>query len=532
MGIVQLNQLGSLGLVRDTPFHELPLPAWSDGRNVRFLDGAVESVRGHSALLVPPGIAPRFLRTVIPTDGSLPILVFLSNAKAHCWDGVTETDITRASGGDYTASDAILWNSCTLSGVPVFNNFNDVPQYWAPQTAATKLQPLTAWPSGTRVKVMRAFKNFLVGLHVTKSGTGYRHLVKWSHSADPGAIPSSWDETDATKDAGEQDLADTPGALVDCLPLGDVNVIYKEDAVWSMSFIGGEFIFQFRKLFDEASFGMMSTNCGVAIGDKHVVLTNENLVVHDGSQFVELLSKTWQRELFSRINFDFKHRVFLFNNRPRREVWVCYPKLGSSWVNEALVWNWKDKTIGIKELPQVSRIDLSIFGISSDTFDGGSVGTFDTDDPVYDPVSFVNQRPVYASPAVPGGTFAIYQGEDTNQFAGVDKVSRVERKGIIVEGQDRNGVAKLNIDSMKFIRSVYPKFEATDYSKVKFYVGSQMFVDGPITWSGPYTVDETTMFKFDTTVSGRINAIAVESTEDVFWRLWGMNIEVVPMGRF
>lgn len=531
MALIPIIQAGSLGISKDTPFHELPLPAWSDGENVRFIDGAVESMLGHVDLLVPPGIEPRHLRTVIPTDGSVPLLVFLSNTKARVYDGVVETDLTRLVGGDYTASDTVLWYSTTLSGVPVFTNFNDVPQYWAPQNpATTQLQDLPAWPATLRAKVIRSYKNFLVALHVTKSGTQYRHLVKWSDAADPGALPASWDEASATNLAGEHDLSDTPGVLLDCLPMGDVNLVYKEDAVWSMAFVRGEFIFQFRKLFERATFGLLSTNCVVDVGRRHVLLTNENLIVHDGTQFEELLNRTWQREFFSRLDVDKKHRAFLFANRTKREVWVCYPSVsGSGWVDEALVWNWKDGTIGFRALPDVSGIDLSIFSPTTDTFDGGSSGTFDTDDTVFDNISFVNQRPVIASPV---GTFAIYQGEVGNLYAGSAKTSRVERRGIAVESIDGAGKAVVNVDTIKFLRAVYPKLDATDYSKVKFYVGSQMFVGGPVTWSGPFTVDLTTGFKFDTSISGRILALAVESTEDVFWRLWGMNLDLNVVGRF
>ena len=39
-------------------------------------------------------------------------------------------------------------------------------------------------------------QNYLIALDLTKSGTRYPHMVKWSAAADPGTVPASWDETD------------------------------------------------------------------------------------------------------------------------------------------------------------------------------------------------------------------------------------------------------------------------------------------------------------------------------------------------
>lgn len=525
--MIPLHQLGALGIIKDTPFHELPPNAWTEGQNVRFVDGAVEATLGRTTLLLPPVIEPRHIQSVVPTDGNTARLVYLSNTKARTWDGVTETDITRAA-GDYTASDTVLWNSTFLSGVPIFTNLNDIPQYWGPQNTATRLQNLPAFPATLRLKVVRAFKGFLVGLHAIKSGTELRHMVKWSDAADPGTVPATWNEADPTNLAGEQDLADSPGIMMDCAPLGDINVVYKEDAVWSMAFVGGTFIFQFRKMFTD--FGLLATNAVVEFERKHCLLSQDNLIVHDGSQFTKLLTRAWQRELFGQIDFDYKQRVFLFANRPKQEVWVCFPTIGGTgWPTKALVWNWKDGQFGFQDLPPASGIVLSSFAPTTDTFDGGSVGTIDTDLGVFNTVNFTNQRPVIASPEPD----ALYQGESTNTFSGVVKTSTVERVGLAIDGgRTREGEPRVDLTTIKMIRGVYPKFECAEPSKLKFYVGSQMFVDGPVTWFGPFTTDQQTGFKFDCTISARLLALRVQSTEDVFWRLWGMDVDIEIIGAF
>jgi hypothetical protein len=95
---------------------------------------------------------------------------------------------------------------------------------------------------------MRAFRTFLVALYVQKAGVNYPRLVKWSTEASTQTTPTSWNETDSTVDAGEYELADTKGDILDGLQLRDAFMIYKEDATYSMQFVGVPFIFSFRQL--------------------------------------------------------------------------------------------------------------------------------------------------------------------------------------------------------------------------------------------------------------------------------------------
>ena len=119
--------------------------------------------------------------------------------------------------------------------------------FWNGDTA-TNLATLTGWGATWKVVSVRPFKNFLIALGITKGASVYPHMVKWSHTAVAGTIPASWDEADPALDAGEQDIAETPDLLVDCLQLGDVNIVYKERSMYSMSHVGAPYIFRFQRL--------------------------------------------------------------------------------------------------------------------------------------------------------------------------------------------------------------------------------------------------------------------------------------------
>ena len=64
------------------------------------------------------------------------------------------------------------------------------------------------------------------------------------------------------------------------LPLGDVNIVYKEDSIWSMAFEGGQSIFGFRQLFDDV--GILGRHCAKSFNNKHFVVSEDDVYVHDG----------------------------------------------------------------------------------------------------------------------------------------------------------------------------------------------------------------------------------------------------------
>ena len=129
-------------------------------------------------------------------------------------------------------------------------------------------------------KSIRAFRSFLVALNVTRGGVSYPRVVKWSTEAGIQGVPSSWNETTSTVDAGEYELADTKGDILDGLQLRDTFMIYKEDATYSMSFVGTPFIFSFRQL--SPTIGAISKNCVAEFDGGHAIFGKGNFYINDG----------------------------------------------------------------------------------------------------------------------------------------------------------------------------------------------------------------------------------------------------------
>jgi hypothetical protein len=207
--------LAKFGVVQDADETLIPPNAWTKANNVRFRDGKIITSPGHVQAYEPPSIAPYWLMQVFSPVKDI-AWIYGGLAKVYVYLGGLHTDISRTVGGAYTTTMNDLWNGGVLAGIPIMNNGQDVPQYWANVASATKLANLTNWPSTWRASVVRPFRNFLIAMNILEGPLRYIHRVRWSSPAQPGGIPPSWDDTDPTQDAGITELTDTEsGAVVD-----------------------------------------------------------------------------------------------------------------------------------------------------------------------------------------------------------------------------------------------------------------------------------------------------------------------------
>ena len=525
--IIPINGVGDVGLVLDREPHELPVNAWSAGENVRFKDGYVEKFKGH-AQMAAASVAPYFLLPV--QSGATYFWVYPGLAAVYVWDGTTHTDITNA-GGAYSATADLNWTGGVIAGIPVLNNAVDHPQMWATVSAGTKLTDLTyVAGSSTWADVnylcgsLRAFKNFGIALDVTKSGTRYGNLVKWSHPAVPGAVPASWDETDATKDAGEYAIGEDGDFCVDSARLRDTHVIYKEFSCWGMQYIGGAEVFRFFPIFNQI--GTPTRRCAVQIRyARHVVFTGDDYVVHDGTNAQSVLDRRMRKLLASTIDPSYYSRSFVAHNPVNYEAWLCFPVTGNAFPSRAIVWNYKDNVLGIRDLENVAHLEFGISQLTGDTWDSDS-STWDSDSSVWDARTYnpAQRQFVSANPA----DSSLDNFGTTNQFGGTSFTSYVERTGLAIPLKVG---APPDMSTKKFCRKLWPRIEGTTGGVVTVEVGSQEYVGGPVSWKPARNYTIGTTRSVDVRCTGRLLAARFKSTSDIDWRLHGYEMDVVPAGR-
>lgn len=364
MPFVKVPSAGTIGVIKDVAQHELPLGAWTDARNMRFRKRSAVQFFGHGPSHGAPAVVPYHILQL--NIGAASYWMYAGAEKIYAatiTNGqAVHTNLTRQETGeddddpvdvDYSG-ERNAWTSTLLSGIPILNPGNEVdpPQQWNLDTES-RCKVLDNWPANTFCKSMRAYRNFLIALNVTKGEQNYPFMVKWSSPADPGGVPATWDQTDQNAEAGEYDLAEGGDRIVDGLQLRDSFMIYKEQSVWRMDYIGGQFVFSFRKVLGLS--GAMNRNCIVELDGVHFVLTGSDVVVHDGQSATSVLDDVARDALFQDMDTDFNHLSFVFKNPFLNEVFVCYTSIGGTAPDKALVWNYKDKTVTYRDIPNLNH---------------------------------------------------------------------------------------------------------------------------------------------------------------------------------
>lgn len=452
--------------------------------------------------------------------------VYTGLTDAYVYDGLGHGDITPTV--PFTGDANNQWNGGSLAGVLVVTNGKDAPHYWpigGGDMVILPFSPGNSWAAeGITAKIVRPFRNFLVALDITRGGTNYPQLVKWSHPADPGTVPVSWDETDTMLDTGEAPLSEVDGELIDCLPLQDVNMIYKENSTTRMQFIGGVFVFSFRTVFQ--TLGAIGQNCAVNIPEaRQAVLGTEDIVVHNGQQAQSIADSRVRKNLFSSIASDVYKNAFVTTNPAFQEVWFCYPESGHTYPNVAWVWNWgtgawSKRALGHPVILVPRSTNLTPTSLVWD----GAVARWEESFKVWDVVE--SSRPsINIFGAYPLDTKLKMPDNPIEAPIG----SWVERQGIGIP--IKSGEAP-DISLRKFMRAVWPRINGATGAWIRIHVGYQENVNTPAVYTEIVDFQIGVDVKVDCRVSGRMFALKFESITNAAWKLYGYDLEVEISGRY
>lgn len=511
MPIVKISNAGQ-GVNADTMPEELAAGVWSACQNMRFRNGFAERFRGLTNIFGTPSVIPYWIAPY--GTASTRYWIHAGLAKVFADDGTTRTEITPASAPTGAIDDR--WTGGTLNGVFVCNNGVNVPYFWG-GNVANDLASLTGWDANERCKALRPFKNYLVALNITKTSTNYPHMVKWSDAADPGAIPSSWDETDVTGDAGEAEIADSPDVIVDGLPLGDAFIIYKERSAYSMTFIGQPSIFRFQRL--PGDYGMLARGCVANTPLGHVVLASGDVVLNNGQGMVSIAEGQVREYIFTQMNSVYAQRSFVCTNPQKSEVLICFPSSESVVCDKAAVWNWNDKTWGFRDLPSVT------FGDSGQINADSTLMQWDND-----PNSWESDTSAWLENEYSQNESRLLFSRDTAITA--FDVGTLDLGDEISSSLERVGISFDDPYINKLCRGIHPRIDAAAGTVLNISVGGSMVATELPSYSSPVTFTVGTDQKVDLFASGRFLAIKIESTDYSPWRIRSLDVDVVPLGAF
>lgn len=538
------------GINKDLSPYELPADVWSDGENINFRRKRTNKSRGYrNPWALTDSVAP-------PTYA-----LFFTDADEAFWayasfDSIYKTDGTTAValGTGYLADRANPWTGNNFNSLIYLNNRNNIPQVidpaaaklktygamidmpnWGTQAADSAYDPadndgaLYPWTDLWRASVIRPYKNYLFAMDCFEGTTDARwsSMVRWSSPCSQGDVPPSWDATSPSEGAGEYNLADSPGRICDGQTLGDYFVIYKVDAVWLVQFVGGDFVFSFRKLFGDDA-GILTTDCMAEFEGKHFVLSPTGAYVHNAATKQEIMDP-WVKDIFfDDVSLDSIKYTKVVADHNNKEIWVYYiPEEDyvdeTSWATKALVWNWEIAEWTIKSFNNHSLAHVAEGVIVSNVI-APAGEDWDSDNQAWneDTTIWNTNAAGDVSPTEEGILLCDY----TNQVFYKNGLGGTQA-GIPLPGfVERIGIDFNDDQSFKYISRIVPHILGQNPITVKIYA-EDVQTSSP-TLQGTYVFQPTEDQAVDCHITGRYIGVRFES--DDLWTLTGYTIEWEPSG--
>jgi hypothetical protein len=263
--------------------------------------------------------------------------------------------------------------------------------------------------------------------------------------------------------------------------------------------------------------GAMNRNCIVELDGYHVLLTNQDVVIHDGQTATSALDKQTRRDLFRSIDSQNYFRSFVVKNPFLNEVLICYPQAGSTYPDRALVWNYNDRTSSFREIPNLNHANYGPVEV-------GSSQPWDGDDSPWSSDTTLWNAPEYT----PDAARVLMASNDQKLFL-LDSSTTFD--GVLPQAYlERRGLSWWPLERRSMVRKVRPHIQGQVRATVMVAVG---YADDPYsepTYSNPVAYVIGSGSDCDFLVDGRYIAIKIWSGTAYEWRLDSMDVDVVPAG--
>ena len=300
---------------------------------------------------------------------------------------------------DYDAFEDYPWYHTVISNCAVATTHYETPQVkefdseyfvdlpgWGEQTVVDASGNPSVKKYNWKCERIRAFNNRLFALNMRESNasgvtTHYPLRLRWSNFAEENKAPELWDDyaydravssdlaanivgqTEALENgyAGYIDLADSNGSLIEVLPLKDYLFVYTEFETYIGSPTNNTYQpLMFKKLFNDS--GILAPECVVEVEGGHFVVTQNDVILHNGASKKSIASNRVKNMLINEICLVNPIATKVHLHQDKKEVWILYVGPGepkeSFACTKAAVWNYEFDTWSFRTIPYSYCIGL------------------------------------------------------------------------------------------------------------------------------------------------------------------------------
>jgi hypothetical protein len=326
-----------------------------------------------------------------------------------------------------------------------------------------------------------------LGTHGVASGFDPM-LVRWSDQNDY----TNW-SVNVSSTSGENQLGDG-SELITGLNTRNQSLIWTDNAVHAMEFVGPPFIFNFRQL---------GSNCGIA--GQHAAIELDGRVfwmgakdffVYDGA--VKALPCSVRRYVYDDFNFDQKEKVYAGTNQEFREVTWLYPSKNSTEI---------DRYVSYNPVENYWTFGTTIFTTWED-------------------------KEVFQNVITTGQETSTTNYLYTNEPEGIYTADGQKQEAFLESSEfDTTPPSYGAGDNIMYLDRIVPDFTINDGGIVTLKMKLKNFPNGEVREKGPFTVTPTTQF-IRTRARSRQAIIRIStSTGGTNWRLGSFRMDVTQDGK-
>ena len=506
--------------VSDLPLEDLPDNAVSDALNMISDDGAFRQAQPFQGVFGAALFKPRWL---LPNqDTANAFWIYAGDQNIGVTNGVNHFDITPLGGlGDGTLIDQ-PYTGGVVNGLPVLNSLLDGP-YWWDQQPGNPMELLPDWPAGEVCQSMRPFREFLIAMNIFTGAGRIQDLLRWSDAAAPGDIPRSW-TPDVDSQAGEISVSFNPGGIVDGKQLGERFYFYKNSSAYVLSLVGGQFVFNNRPVF--ATLGLLARNALLEWRGRHIMITDGDVVAHDGVNVESLVNKKQRKRIFGDLDGTFAKNSYLTLDLARSQIGIARPRVGEQFPSEVITLNLQDLRFGRRDVMVTGSPHQQVGLVPEDPGEDLELNwnqkttNWNTDPTRWNEAGFLRTTDFIV--------MADYEGQKlVREGLGADFDGTA-----IVATLERAGLAFGNSEVKKNVGRVWLKIEGAIGGQIQIEFGAHDIEDmGPV--YGPaktYVIGTTRFLNFDST--GYFIAYRIQGIGQLDWKMVSMKVEVEMLGAF
>lgn len=256
-------------------------------------------------------------------------------------------EVSKSSGG-YSAMAKGQWSAVQFDDTIIFVNPNDPPQYFNLNQSA-KFDDLDS--NAPRARHIDIVGPFTVMGNIFDPVAGLiANGISWSGVDNPFSWPTLGTDISTAVQAGRTTLEGNGGWVQAIVAGAEIGAIFQEHAVWRMSYVGGDVIFNLDRV--EPDHGLLIPGAAAAFERNIFYIAEDGFRVFNYTQSSPIGKNRIDSYFFDDLDTSYLDNVSVIRDPAETRIYVGYPGSGNTGgrPNKMIVYDWVENRFGSAEI--------------------------------------------------------------------------------------------------------------------------------------------------------------------------------------